>query len=100
MKVELATTDISVDSEIICPSTQASHVGIVRSVEGNSANIMERLSAHKRAVFAVLHAGLVRGHCANPMANLHVDKLYGVPVLLSGLSSLLLSLQSSHPKVS
>ena len=71
--------------------TQATHVGVVRSINGNGPNIIERLSAHRIAVYAVLHAGLARGHRANPAATLRVEKLYGLSVLLSGMASLVLS---------
>ena len=90
-KVELAVTTISVDGERISPSSQATHVGVVRSVDGNGPNIASRLSAHRKAVFSVLHAGLAKGHRANPAACLRVESVYGVSVLLSGLSSLVLS---------
>ena len=73
-------------------SEEAEHVGILRSTQaGNIANILSRESAHTRAVHAVLPAGLARGHCGNPAAALKVEKLYGVPVLLSGLGALVLS---------
>ena len=81
-KVEIAVTRITVDDQIISPSIQATYV--VRSVTGNSANIMERLSAHRGAVFSVLHGGLARAHRANPAASLKVEKIYCVSVLLSG----------------
>ena len=90
-KLELATTTISVDGVDIYPTTQASHVGIVRSVEGNSANIAARLSSHRKAVYGLLSAGLAKGHRANPAASLRVEMVCGVPVLLSGLASLVLS---------
>ena len=63
----------------------------MRSVTGNSTNIMERLSAHRGAVFSVLHGGLARAHRANPAASLKVEKIYCVSVLLSGMGSLILS---------
>ena len=53
-----AVNPITVDDHIISPFIQATHVGVVRSVTGNSANIMERLSTHRGAVFSVLHGGL------------------------------------------
>ena len=40
---------------------------------------------------AVLPAGLAKGDRGNPAANLRVQLLYGAPVLLSGLASLVLS---------
>ena len=73
-------------------SAEAEHMGILRSSNaGNSANILARLSSHSKAVHAVLPAGLARGHYGNPAAALRVEKLYGVPVLLSGLAALVLS---------
>ena len=69
----------------------AEHVGIERSTSGNSVSIFTRFNAHKRALGAVLHAGLARGHRGNPQAGLRVEQLYGVPVLLSGLAPLVLT---------
>ena len=66
-------------------------VGVVRSVDGNSSHISARLAAHRKAVFAVLRAGLAKGHKANPSACLRVESIFGMPVLLSGMSSLILS---------
>ena len=69
----------------------AEHVGIVRSVSGNLPNIMSRLTAHKKAVSAVLHTGSARHHRGNPAASLRLQQVYGLPVLLSGLGSLVLN---------
>ena len=85
-KVELAVTTISVDGVNISPSSQATHVGVVRSVDGNSSHISARLAAHRKAVFAVLRAGLAKGHKANPSACLRVESIFGMPVILSGMS--------------
>ena len=88
--------------EMVCPITmnglkipfskEAEHVGILRNLEtGNSPSLLARMSAHNRALFAVLPAGIARHHCSNAAASLHVEKLYGLPVLLSGLVALVLS---------
>ena len=69
----------------------AEHVGIIRSVSGNLPNILDRISSHKKAVSAVLHSGAARHHRANPAAGLKLEQVYGFPVLLSGLGSLVLS---------
>jgi hypothetical protein len=90
-KVELAADCITVGEQTIEPSVQATHVGVVRSVEGNYANIVERFAQHRKSVYAVLHGGLAKGHRANPAASLRVEKVYCVSVLLSGLASLILS---------
>ena len=89
--VELATTPITVDGELISPSSQATHVGVVRSVKGNSPHIVERLSAHRKAMCSLFYAGLAKGHRANPAASIRVEAVYGVSVLLSGMASLVLS---------
>ena len=43
---------------------------------------------HKKALGAVLSAGLARGHRGSPAAALRVHRLYCTPVLFSGLASL------------
>ena len=57
------------------------------------AAISARIAAHTKALYAVLPAGLARRHHGNPAASLRVHQLYGIPVLLSGLPSLVLSNQ-------
>ena len=69
----------------------AEHVGMIRSSSGNSPTILARFTAHRKALNAVLHTGMARGHRGNPAASLHVDQVYGIPVLLSGLGPLVLS---------
>jgi hypothetical protein len=101
--VELAAYPVMVDQNIE-PSAEASHVGVVRSVDGNMAHISDRLSAHRKSVFALLHGGMARGHRANPAACLKVEKVYCVSVLLSGMASIFLSdkevkLMDQHYKV-
>ena len=69
----------------------AEHVGVLRSpVSGNLPHILKRVVSHKRALAAVLSAGLSRRHRGNPAAALRVEKLYGLPVLLSGVGALYL----------
>ena len=82
---------VSLGSSKIEFSTEAEHVGILRSVEGNLPNIMSRMSAHRRALNGVLSAGLARNHSGNPAASLRIELLYGSPVLLSGLAAMVIS---------
>ena len=89
--VELAITNILVDGQVISPCQEATHVGVLRCAEGNGPNISARISAHRKAVYAVLHAGLGKGHRANPAASLRIETVFAVPVLLSGLASLVLT---------
>ena len=75
-------------------SLQADHVGILRnSSPGNMASVLARVTAFNRALHAVMPAGLARRHLGNPAAGLKVVQLFGLPVLLSGLASLVLNKQ-------
>ena len=55
------------------------------------AHIVDRISAHHRALAAVLPSGAARHHRANPTAALQLERLYASPVLLSGMASLILN---------
>ena len=78
--------------------TKAEHVGILRSPEGNMPNILSRLSAHTMA--SVLPIGMAYSHRGNPAASLSIEKLYGTPVLLSGLKLYCLQLICARGRVS
>ena len=80
----------SINGNVIPFSESAEHVGITGSIHGNSPNI---LSSHRRAVFSLLPSGLARGHSGNPAASIRVERLYVIPVLLSGLAPLVQSIQ-------
>ena len=87
-----AVSPVSMEGLRIGFSEEAEHVGILRSTgAGNMPSILSRQAAHTKAVHAVLPAGLARGHYGNPAAALRVERLFGVPVLLSGLGALVLS---------
>ena len=47
----------------------AEHVGIIRATTGNLPNILDRITAHKKAVAVVLHSGAARNHRGNPSWN-------------------------------
>ena len=85
------TNPIYMDGEKINFVNTAEHVGMLRSSSGNTLTIFARITAHKNALGGVLHTGMARGHRGNPAASLRVDQLHGVPVLLSGLATLVLS---------
>ena len=63
---------------------------MARSTAGNLPHILNRFTARRRALAAVLPVGLARGHRGNPAAGIRVHHLYATPVLLSGLASLVL----------
>ena len=82
---------VNINANYIPFSESAEHVGIIRSIHGNGPSILARISAHKKAVFSLLPSGLARGHRGNPAASVRVERLYGIPVLLSGLATIVLS---------
>ena len=60
-----------------------------------------RITAHNKAMGAVLHTGMAFRHRGNPAASLGVVRMYGLPVLLSGLGSLFLTKveENNHPSL-
>ena len=86
----VATNPVKIDEVEIGFEESTEHVGVLRSSAGNLPAILDRFSAHRKALGAVLHAGMARGHRGNPAASLHAESVYGVPVLLSGIASLVL----------
>ena len=83
-KLEIQNTEIQF-------SDTAEHVGIVRSSSGNLPHILDRVAAHRKALYAVLAAGVARRHNANPAAGIKVQNTFALPVLLSGIASLTLN---------
>ena len=91
VKYAKMTNPITINGKKVDFVDCADHVGLARSSLGNYLPIFTRITAHKKALGAVLHTGIARGHRGNPAASLHVVQLYGVPVLLSGVSTLVLT---------
>ena len=52
---------------------EVEHVGILRSTSGNLPKLLNRISARKRALGAVLYTGMAN---ENPAASLKIDMLY------------------------
>ena len=48
-------------------------------------------SDHRRAIHALAKFCLAWNHHANPVASLSIEKIYGLPVLLSSMNSLILT---------
>ena len=86
-----ATSLLNISGHQIAFVDEAEHVGIVRSVAGNLPHLLSRFVAHRRAMFGILPVGLAMAHRGNPAANLQAHSTYCSPVLLSGMSSLVLS---------
>ena len=89
---EIFYNPIKINQQQITFSAQAEHVGVIRSPSaGNVPHLLNRFAAHKRALGSVLFSGAARGHRGNLAAVMKIEKLYAVPVLLSGTASLVLS---------
>ena len=86
-----AVNQVAIAGQKIEFETEAEHVGVIRNISGNLPNIVQRISAHKKALSSVLSAGMAKGHRSNPAAGLRVHQTYGTGVLFSGLASLVLS---------
>jgi hypothetical protein len=62
----LVATPITMEGRDIPVSRDAEHVGVLRcTAPGSMASVLAQLSAHRRALFAVLPAGLDRTHHGN-----------------------------------
>ena len=84
-------TPLTLQGDKVLPCVEADHLGILRSVAGTTPSIISRIAAHTKALHAVLPLGLAKSHSGHPAANLRVEEIYALPVLLSGLASLVLS---------
>ena len=69
---------------------EVEHVGILRSIHGNQAQIQSRFQAYRSQLYAILPVGLSRSHRGNPAASLNAHQTYCLPVLLSGIPPLIL----------
>ena len=82
------TSRLVIENTEIKFSETADHVGIVRSSSGNLPHIMDRISAHRKALYAVLPSGIARKHNSNQAAAIKVHNTFALPVLLSGIAHL------------
>ena len=90
-----AINPVNIDNHTLEYSDTAEHVGVIRSVTGNLPSLLSRISAHKRALGAIIYSGMARSHRGNPVASLRLQQIYGNPVLFSGLGSLVMSDQEA-----
>ena len=89
--------DVKIDGTLVRFADEAEHVGIIRSRQGNMINIVKRISAHKKALLGVGAAGITRTCRTNPAASIRIHNLYALPVLFSGLASLVISKTELNP---
>ena len=90
-KTVIPFNPITIAEEQINFVQQAEHVGVLRSTEGNMPNIVQRVAAFKKALGALVSCGLAKGRRTNPVLSLRILTIYGTPVLMSGLASLVLT---------
>ena len=91
VKLAAKSNPITINGTPVHFTNEAEHVGVVRNTSGNMPNILCRVAEHKKALGAVLSAGMARGHRGSPAAALRVHQLHCLPVLFSGLASLVLN---------
>ena len=84
------TNRISIDGLKVELVDEAEHVGVLRSTHGNMPHILNRISCHKKALASIGCVGMSLSQRVNPAANLRIHTLYAVPILYSGLASLVL----------
>ena len=83
---------IMMDGAPLPLSSQAEHVGVLRSPNGgNLASITSTFASHTKSLYSVISCGMARSHRGNHAASLRVESCYSAPKLFSGLASLLLS---------
>ena len=73
------TSPVQIEETLLSFSDTVDHLGILRNSTSNLPNLINRITAHKKAILAVLqllHSGTARGHRGNPAAILRVEKLY------------------------
>ena len=85
-----AVSPIKIDGLPINFVTATEHVGIIRSSDGNLPHIQGRVTAHIKALYALLPCNITRNRNTNPAASLRIHQIYALPVLLSGVAALTL----------
>ena len=89
--------DVQINGTKVEFADEAEHVGVIRSRQGNMVNIVKRISAHKKSLLGVGATGITRTSRTNPAASIRIHNLYALPVLFSGLASLVISKTELKP---
>ena len=67
---------IIIDNLTVEYSDEAEHVGVLWSVTGgNKSHIIDRISAHRRAMASFLSSGAALHHRASPRSTMQLEKL-------------------------
>ena len=93
LEVRLAelTNNVTINDVKVPFNDSLEHVGVIREKNGNLAHILQRIAQHKRSLASILFSGAAKSHRGNPSASIRMHNLYCLPVLLSGLGSLVLT---------
>ena len=83
-----AVSPISINQVPIDFVNETEHVGIIRSNHGNLPHIQGRVTAHVKALYSLLPAGISRNQNVNPAAALRIESIHALPKLLSGVAPL------------
>ena len=82
---------LTMDGSPLPLSSEAEHVGVLRSPSGNLPSISSRIAGHTKSLYSVISCGMARHHRGNPAASLRVEASYSAPKLFSGLATLCLT---------
>ena len=77
----VSSFQLTIRSNTIMASPEADHLGILRATIGNMAAVKARISAHNKAMFAILPAGLARHHDPKPAAALRTERFFWEPLI-------------------
>ena len=92
LKYNKLISPIHIGSKKIPAVDSAEHVRVIRSVSaGNLSHIQQRMASHRKALASILFCGMARRHRANPLSSLRAERIFGSPVLFSGLAALILN---------
>ena len=65
---------LSMDGVIVPVTSQAEHVGVLRSSTGsNFLRVMKRIAPHTSSLYGIISCDKARHHCGKPAASLRVD---------------------------
>ena len=64
---------------------------LILGLLGNMPHVLDRITAHEKCLDALVLTGICVAHRGNQAASIKLEKLYGMPVMFSGLASMVFS---------
>ena len=85
------STQFAVDGVSVPVSSEATHLGIVRSGHhsSNLPALLSQIAAHSRSLYGVLNLSMAKNHRTPPSTSMRIESVFFSPVLFSGLSPLI-----------